>query len=476
MLSTERITTERRQQKHHPLSVDTTDTVARSATMASPMIFRESSAVSPAGSCRSLPTPQRLFTSLNALAVPRPAGARAASEEDETEPTPQIKTSRSASEPEQSPKPPLFDLDSPYLPLLASSLQHGYMSDISGTYSDRRSNELVCRFRAAHRPPYMKNLSDPLDFASYGEVVTNTSNHLHLRVRFEHLHMVHTIKQAWVERHLRPDDTCVLRLSDPVLDSSVQSLDLTKTEPEDLLDALMPRQDGHARGVGDVVVGQHSTAAASPGPDHLSAGHAATPSTSAKPSIDKGTQASLPRRTNTADASVRNLQASSTGNIQRLTKHANPFVDADRGTEVSDDDRQHTGGCASWGDSCPGTDDSRGGDDRRAPRNSERGGGFGGLEAREAESQEGQVMGRHCQTDMTRSLGANKDRLCKGYGNTKLDQSWHDRILRKNWVLVTVVYYEGDDGGDVVIITKYENGQSPKIFIEFSRVQAECEW
>lgn len=282
--------------------------------MASPMIFGESSAVSPAGSCRSLPTPQRLFTSLNALAVPRPAGACAAPEEDETEPTPQIKTSRSASETEQSPKPPLLDLDSPYLPLLASSLQHGYMSDIGGIYSGGRSNELVCRFRAAHRPPYMKNLSDPLDFASYGEVVTNTPDHLHLRVRFEHLHMVHIIKQAWVERHLRPDDTCVLRLSDPVLNASVQSLDLTKTEPEDLLDALMPRQD-HTGGVGDVVVGQHSTAAASPGPDHLSASHADTPSTSVKPSIDKGTQASLPSRTNTADASVRNLQASSTGSI-----------------------------------------------------------------------------------------------------------------------------------------------------------------
>jgi len=272
--------------------------------MASPVVFRESPAVSPAGSCRSLPTPQRLFTSLDTLAIPRSAGARAASEEDETEPSPQIQAPSSTSEPEQRPKPPIFDLDSPYLPLHAASLQHGYVNEFSGVYSGGWSNELVCRFRAAHRPPYLKNLSDPLDFAAYGEVVTDTSDHLHLRVRFEHLHMVHTIKQAWVERHLRPDDTCILRLGDPVLNASTQSLDLTKTAPGNLLEALMPRRDC-AGGVGDGVVGQHSpTLTASPGPGPLSANHADIPSTSVEPDTDKDSQVILSGRPKMADAST----------------------------------------------------------------------------------------------------------------------------------------------------------------------------
>ncbi|KXJ93795.1 hypothetical protein Micbo1qcDRAFT_201748 [Microdochium bolleyi] len=124
-----------------------------------------------------------------------------------------------------------FDLDSPNLPLHAAAWPATEMSSSEG---------LVCRFRAIHTPPH---LAVPLNFAALGDVIEDTPEHLHINVRFEHLHMVHTIKQAWVNRHTKPDADCVLCLGAPVLDErSERPIHLRKWEGCDLIHALLPRE------------------------------------------------------------------------------------------------------------------------------------------------------------------------------------------------------------------------------------------
>ncbi|KAH7037208.1 uncharacterized protein B0I36DRAFT_62918 [Microdochium trichocladiopsis] len=140
--------------------------------------------------------------------------------------------------------PCFFDLDSPHLPLHAASHCYTNKASTDRCITTEGRNEMICRFRAIHRPPHLLGPSEPLNFAAYGDVVQDTPEHLHINIRFEHLHMVHAIKQAWVERYTQPNAECVLRLGEPVmLDEVKHEIHLSMTQPADLIGALMPRTE-----------------------------------------------------------------------------------------------------------------------------------------------------------------------------------------------------------------------------------------